>query len=437
MKLQKKIPIEKIFIDGLEDVFIAGWIQQVRNLGGLKFIQLQDRTGLVQIVLPKKKVTPEVFGIDYHEGDIIAVKGTIVENKSAPKGKEILPSEIVVLNKRAQEYPIAIGDKIETNIDKRLDYRFLDLRDRKVAQIFEIESAVAYAIQEYFMKNDFLQFFSPKIVGSATESGASVFEIEYFGKKAFLAQSPQFYKQMMLIAGFERVFEIGPVFRAEKHHTSRHLCEYTSIDFEIAYIDNQKDVMNVLQDVIGYALKKVQKEKTHAFEELGAVIDNQPKEWPILSIPECNKILQSEGKELDLYEDLDAEAETIIGKHVKEKYKSDFVFVDKYPWDVRPFYTMKDDKDPRLTKSFDLLYKGQELTTGGQREHRIDILTQQAVEKDFKIEDVDSYLQFFRNGAPPHGGSGTGIERFVQKILNLQNIREVRLLPRDPTRLHP
>ncbi|MCK5304847.1 MAG: aspartate--tRNA(Asn) ligase [Candidatus Heimdallarchaeota archaeon] len=437
MNLQKKIPVEKIFIDGLEDVFIAGWIQQVRNLGGLKFIQLQDRTGLVQIVLPKKKVTPEVFEIDYQEGDIIAVKGTIVENKSAPKGKEILPSEIVVLNKRDQEYPIAIGDKIETNIDKRLDYRFLDLRDRKVAQIFEIESAVAYAIQEYFMKNDYLQFFSPKIVGSATESGASVFEIEYFGKKAFLAQSPQFYKQMMLIAGFEKVFEIGPVFRAEKHHTSRHLCEYTSIDFEISYIDNQRDVMNVLQGVISYVLKKVQKEKAQAFEELGVSIDNQPKEWPVLSIPECNEILQSESKKLDLYEDLDAEAETIIGKHVKEKYKSDFVFVDQYPWDVRPFYTMKDDKDPRLTKSFDLLYKGQELTTGGQREHRIDILTQQAVEKDFKIEDVDSYLQFFRNGAPPHGGSGTGIERFVQKILDLPNIRETRLHPRDPTRLHP
>jgi aspartyl-tRNA synthetase len=437
MNLQKKIPVEKIFIDGLEDIFIAGWIQQVRNLGGLKFIQLQDRTGLVQIVLPKKKVTPEVFEIDYQEGDIIAVKGTIVENKSAPKGKEILPSEIIVLNKRAQEYPIAIGDKIETNIDKRLDYRYLDLRDRKVAQIFEIESAVAYAIQEYFMKNNYLQFFSPKIVGSATESGASVFEIEYFGKKAFLAQSPQFYKQMMLIAGFERVFEIGPVFRAEKHHTSRHLCEYTSIDFEISYIDNQKDIMNVLQDVIGYALKKVQKDKTQAFEELGVFIDSQPKEWPILSIPECNEILQSEGKELELYEDLDAEAETIIGKYVKEKYKSDFVFVDQYPWDVRPFYTMKDDKDQRLTKSFDLLYKGQELTTGGQREHRIDILTQQAVEKDFKIEDIDSYLQFFRNGAPPHGGSGTGIERFVQKILDLPNIREARLLPRDPTRLHP
>ena len=188
MNLLKKLPIEKVFTNESEEVFVAGWVQQVRNLGGLKFIQLQDRTGLVQIVLPKKKVTPEIFEIDYQEGDIIAVKGAVVENKSAPKGKEILPSEVSVLNKRAQEYPIAIGDKIETNIDKRLDYRFLDLRDRKVAQIFEIESAVAYAIQEYFMKNEFLQFFSPKIVGSATESGANVFEIGYFGKKAFLAQ---------------------------------------------------------------------------------------------------------------------------------------------------------------------------------------------------------------------------------------------------------
>ncbi|MBY9001773.1 MAG: aspartate--tRNA(Asn) ligase [Candidatus Heimdallarchaeota archaeon] len=437
MNLLEKLPIEKVFTDESEEIFIAGWVQQVRNLGGLKFIQLQDRTGLVQIVLPKKKVTPEIFEIEYQEGDILAVRGAVVENQSAPKGKEILPSEISVLNKRVQEYPIAIGDKIETNIDKRLDYRFLDLRDRKIAQIFEIESAVAYTIQEYFMKNNFLQFFSPKIVGSATESGASVFEIGYFGKKAFLAQSPQFYKQMMLMAGFEKVFEIGPVFRAEKHHTSRHLCEYTSIDFEISYINNQKDVMNVLQGAISYTLEKIQKDKALALEELETTIDSQPKEWPILTIPECNEILSSEGKELGLYEDLDAESETIIGRHVKEKYKSDFVFVDQYPWDVRPFYTMKEDNDPKLTKSFDLLFKGQELTTGGQREHRVDVLTQQAVEKDFKIEDVDSYLQFFRNGSCPHGGSGTGIERFIQQLLDLPNVREARLLPRDPSRLHP
>lgn len=437
MNLQNKLPVEKVFDDDRKDVFIAGWVQQVRNLGGLKFVQLQDRTGLVQIVLPKKKVTPEIFDVDYQEGDILAVKGTVIPNDSAPKGKEILPSEVIILNKRAQEYPIAIGDKIETNIDKRLDYRFLDLRDRKVAQIFEIESSVAYSIQEYFQKSGFLQFFSPKIVGSATESGANVFEIGYFGEKAFLAQSPQFYKQMMLMAGFERVFEIGPVFRAEKHHTSRHLCEYTSIDFEISYIDNQKDVMKVLQEAISFTLKKIQKENSKSLEELGVIIDTQPKDWPILTIPECNEILKSENKELGLYDDLDAEAESIIGRHVKDKYNSDFVFVDQYPWDVRPFYTMKDDKDPKLTKSFDLLFKGQELTTGGQREHRIDILTQQAIEKDFKVEEVDSYLQFFRNGAPPHGGSGTGIERFVQKILSLPNIREVRLLPRDPSRLHP
>jgi len=437
MVLTQRISIAKLFTEDLKNVVIAGWVQQVRNLGGLRFIQLQDRSGLVQIVMPKKKVTEDIFNIDFQEGDIIAVTGEIVDNTSAPNGKEVLPSEVTILNKRAQEYPIAISDKIETNPDKRYDYRYLDLRNRNIAQIFEIESIAAYSFQEYFNKNDFLQFFSAKIVGSATESGANVFEIGYFDKKAFLAQSPQFYKQMMLIAGFERVFEIGPVFRAEKHHTSRHLCEYTSIDFEISYIENQSDVMGILEGVITYVLDKIKAEKSEILEERGITIDKQPSKWPIITIPECNEILQSEGKELDLYDDLDAEAENIIGKYAKDKWKSDFVFVDLYPWEVRPFYTMKDEKEPRLTKSFDLLFKGQELTTGGQREHRIDILTKQATEKGFQLEHIDSYLQFFRNGAPPHGGSGTGIERFVQKILNLPNIREARLHPRDPTRLHP
>ena len=437
MNLKQRITINEVFTSERKEILVAGWIQHVRDLGGLRFVQLQDRTGIVQIVLPKKKVSQEIFSLDFQEGDIIAVSGAIIDNESAPKGKEILPSKLEILNKRVQEYPIDITDKIETNPDKRYDYRFLDLRNRKVAQIFEIESCVAYAIEEYFKQNDFLQFFSAKIVGSATESGANVFEIGYFDKKAYLAQSPQFYKQMMLMGGFERVFEIGPVFRAEKHHTVRHLCEYTSIDFEISFIDDQRDVMKVLQDAISFALGKVQKEKAESLEELDAKIDPQPKEWPIITIPESNEILESEGKELDLYDDLDAEAEKIIGKYVKDKWNSDFVFVDLYPWDVRPFYTMKDDDDPRLTKSFDLLYKGQELTTGGQREHRVDVLTEQAKEKGFEITHVDSYLQFFRNGAPPHGGSGTGIERFVQQILNLPNIREARLLPRDPTRLKP
>ncbi|MEE9410402.1 MAG: aspartate--tRNA(Asn) ligase [Candidatus Heimdallarchaeota archaeon] len=437
MTLKERIAINEIFLESLKTVVVAGWIQQVRNLGGLRFVQLQDRSGVAQIVMPKKKVSEKIFNLDLQEGDIILVEGDVIENTNAPNGKEILPSMLEILNKRVQEYPIAISDKIETNPDKRYDFRYLDLRKRNVSQIFEIESAAAYNFQEFFNKNNFLQFFSAKIVGSATESGANVFEIGYFDKKAFLAQSPQFYKQMMLVAGFERVFEIGPVFRAEKHHTSRHLCEYTSIDFEISYIENQIEVMQVLENAVSYVINKLKKEKKDIFEERGVKIDEPPKKWPIITIQECNDILSSEGKELDIYEDLDAEAENIIGKYVKEKWKSDFVFVDQYPWNVRPFYTMKDDNNPKLTKSFDLLYKGQELTTGGQREHRVEILTKQAKEKGFKIEHVDSYLQFFRNGAPPHGGSGTGIERFVQKILDLPNIREARLLPRDPTRLHP
>ncbi|MHA1222045.1 MAG: aspartate--tRNA(Asn) ligase [Candidatus Heimdallarchaeaceae archaeon] len=437
MDLKQRISIKEILTTEIKTAMIAGWIQQVRNLGGLRFIQLQDRTGIVQLVLPKKKIDPTIFNIEFQEGDILAVIGEVIENKNAPNGKEILPEKLEVLNKRVQEYPIAVTDKIETNPDKRYDYRFLDLRNRKVAQIFEIESSVAYALQEFFRKNNFLQFFSPKIVGSATESGANVFEIDYFDKKAYLAQSPQFYKQMMLMAGFEKVFEIGPVFRAEKHHTSRHLCEYTSVDFEISYINDQTDVMKVLQDAITYALVKVKNEKKESLEELDVFIDNQPKDWPVLTIPECHEILEENNKKLDINEDLDAEAESIIGEYVKQKFNSDFVFVDQYPWEVRPFYTMKDENNLRLTKSFDLLFKGQELTTGGQREHRVDVLTKQAKEKGFRIKDVDSYLQFFRNGSPPHGGSGTGIERFVQQLLNLPNIREARLLPRDPNRLHP
>ncbi len=437
MNIHKRQPIKDVYSDNFSEVVIGGWVQQIRNLGGLKFIQLQDRSGIVQIVLPKKKVSPEIFTIDYQEGDILLIKGAVVSNKSAPKGKEVLPSDIVIINKREQEYPIAIGNKIDTNIDKRLDFRYLDLRDRNVSQVFEIESSVAYAFQEYFHNNNFLQFFSSKIVGAATESGANVFEIGYFGRKAFLAQSPQFYKQMMLIAGFERVFEIGPVFRAEKHHTSRHLCEYTSIDFELSYIENQFDVMRILQDAIMHVLKKVKKEKEESLSELNVVIDEQPKQWPILSHKETFAILEREGKELGEYEDLDAESEKIIGKYAKEKLNSDFVFVNEYPWEVRPFYTMKDDSNPLLTKSFDLLYKGQELTTGGQREHRVDILESQAKEKGIRKEEIDGYLQFFRNGVPPHGGSGTGIERFVQQMLNLPNIREARLLPRDPSRVTP
>ncbi len=437
MELRNKIPISTVFSSEISELTIAGWVQQVRNLGGLKFLQLQDRSGLVQLVLPKKKVDPSIFEIDFQEGDILLVKGTVITNQSAPKGKEVLPSFISVLNKRLEEYPIAITDKIDTNVDKRYDFRFLDLRNRSIARIFEIESLIAYAVQEYFKKKGYLQFFSSKIVGSATESGANVFEIGYFNKKAFLAQSPQFYKQMMLMAGFEKVFEIGPVFRAEKHHTTRHLCEYTSIDFEISYIVDQTDIMNVLQGVITHALDVLKHDAAHLLEEMDFILPNQPSTWPILSHKEIHDILSKEGKELGEYEDLDAESERILGLVAKEKWNSDFVFADQYPWQVRPFYTMRDDSNLNLTKSFDLLYKGQELTTGGQREHRVDVLLEQAQEKHFTESSIADYLRFFKHGAPPHGGSGTGIERFVQKLLDLPNIREARLLPRDPSRLTP
>lgn len=437
LDLKNRKSISNVFTTDFSDIVIAGWVQHVRNLGGIRFIRVQDRTGIVQIVMPKKKVPENLFSIELNEGDIVLIKGKIVKNETAPKGREILPTDLKVLNQRYEEYPIAITDKIETNPDKRYDYRYLDLRNRRIAQIFEIESEIAYAFQEYFHKEGFLQFFSSKISGAATEGGANVFEIGYFDKKAYLAQSPQFYKQMMLMGGFEKVFEIGPVFRAEKHHTTRHLCEYTSIDFEIAYIPDQSVVIDILQNAIIHVLDVIKKERQDSLQELEVEIVNQPKEWPVLTITECHEILSKAGKELSINDDLDAEAEKIIGQYAKEKHQSDFVFVDKYPWAVRPFYTMKDEENENLTKSFDLLYKGQELTTGGQREHRVEKLIEQAKEKGASPTDLNYYIQFFKNGAPPHGGSGTGIERFVQQLLDLSNIREARLLPRDPNRIHP
>ncbi len=418
-------------------IFVKGRVCDVRKLGGLKFVVLGDQSGTIQIVMPKKKVTPEVFGIDYMQGDILAISGELVANKTAPGGKEILPKDVTVLSKTTDVYPISLEGETQASLDLRLDWRFLDLRAKTTAAIFEIQSEAAYAFQQFFSDNGFTQFFSSKIVGAATESGASVFEIEYFGQKAFLAQSPQFYKQMMISGGFEKVFEVGPVFRAEKFATVRHLCEYTSVDFEQAYINDETDVMVTLQDAIRYVLKRLKDKKEDAFKALEVELAMPPSKFPVLDMEEAHEILKQNDKVLEKGDDLDPEAEKIIGKWGIEEQDSDFVFVNSYPWQVRPFYTMRRDGSECDTKSFDLLYKGQELTTGGQREHRLDVLTAQAKEKGAEPEELKSYLDFFRYGIPPHGGSGTGIERFVQQLLGMFNIRETRLLPRDPKRISP
>ncbi|MET1101958.1 MAG: aspartate--tRNA(Asn) ligase [Pyrodictiaceae archaeon] len=421
-----------------EKYLVAGWVERIRVHGKIVFIILRDRSGLLQLVV-KKNTAPKAWEIarDLSLESVIAAKGVLVESKAALGGREIQVEEIEVLSE-AEPLPIDIHSPEKTGLAKRLDWRFLDLRNPRVRLIFMVEAEMAHAAREWFREHGFTEIFSPKIVGSATEGGAEVFSVVYFDKPAFLAQSPQLYKQMGVIAGFERVFEIGPVFRAEPHHTTRHLTEYTSIDFEMGFIDSYEDVMSVAESVVKAMIVRVLEKFRDMLEEYyPGILDKIPKDVPRITIREAYKLLEREGLSVEYGEDLSSEHEKALGRIIEKEYGSPLVFVTEYPWSVRPFYTMRKEDEPQWTYSFDLIFRGLEIATGGQREHRYEKLVSQVKEKGLSPENMKWYLDMFRYGAPPHGGTGIGLERVTMQLLGLRNIREARLLPRDPERLTP
>jgi len=421
-----------------KEYVVAGWVDTVRVHGKLVFVVLRDRSGKMQVVAKKnisedawrtaKSLTPE---------SVVAVRGVLVESKAALGGRELQAREIVVYSK-AEPLPIDIHDHAKTVLAKRLDWRFLDLRNPRNQTIFLVEAEMARAAREWFASNGFVEIFTSKIVGAATEGGAEVFSIVYFDKPAFLAQSPQLYKQMGVIAGFERVYEIGPAFRAEPHHTTRHLTEYTSVDLEMGFIDSYEDVMDAVEGVVRAMVEAAVGRYRSRIEEYfpGAVLE-LPKKIPRITIREAYKLLEAAGVKVEWGEDLSSEAERKLGEIVEREYGSPIVFVTEYPWNARPFYTMKKPDEPEWTLSFDLLFRGLEIATGGQREHRYEVLRRQIEEKGLNPKNFEWYLAMFRYGAPPHGGAGIGLERVVMQTLGLSNIREARLLPRDPERLTP
>ena len=421
-----------------EKYVVAGWVDTIRVHGKLVFIVLRDRTGKMQLVVKKnvsetawreaKKLSPE---------SVIGAKGTLVESKAALGGREIIVEELVVYSK-AEPLPIDIKDPSKTALAKRLDWRFLDLRNPRNQLIFLVEAEMARAAREFFHGNGFVEIYTSKIVGAATEGGAEVFSIIYFDRPAFLAQSPQLYKQMGVIAGFEKVFEVGPAFRAEPHHTTRHLTEYTSVDFEMGFIDSYEDVMKVAENaVLSMIRSALEKYKDKVQEYFPNALMEVPRSIPRITIREAYKLLRSAGMSIEEGEDLSSEAERKLGEIVFKEYGSPLVFVTEYPWNVRPFYTMRKSNEPDWTYSFDLLFRGLEIATGGQREHRYEVLVNQLQEKGLNPKNFEWYLAMFRYGAPPHGGAGIGLERVVMQFLGLSNIREARLLPRDPERLVP
>jgi len=435
-KLQRSYASEITPKDAGKTVFLEGWAADTRALGKINFLVLRDISGEIQVTAIKGTASDKIFNLikEIQKESVVSVKGKVVESRQAPGGREIVPEEIIVLNPSEAVLPIDISNYSKTEMPKRLDWRFLDTRRTSISPIFKIRSKIMRNIVDFFDSNKFININTPKITKLGLESGAELFQLMYFGKSAYLAQSPQLYKQMFVVGGFERVYEIGTVFRAEKSNTTRHLTEFTGIDFEMGFIKDENDVMDTVEKMLKYVIENVKKECENELKILKVEL-KIPKKIPRIDIRDARKILAAKGKKLPEDEDLDADAEKIMGDYALEKYGEEFVFITNYPFKKRPFYHMKPDNDKKGTRSFDLLWKGVEVATGAQREHRFNILEKQAKEKGVKLDPI--YAEIFKFGCPPHGGVGFGLDRLTQRMLNLENIREALLLTRDPERLTP
>lgn len=422
---------------GAGEVTLAGWVRNLRAHKGLVFIDLVDISGTMQVVFVSGQGGYELAEKLTLES-VIEITGTLQEKPSKKndpnpvKDYELAANSAQLVSLAAENLPIPVLTKIdnEANLDNRLDWRWLDLRREEHQLIFKVWTKLEEGAREYFQKNNFFQIYTPCLMSTSSETGSEVFAVKYFDRAAFLSQSPQFYKQMAMASGLERVFVVGPVFRAEPSFTTRHVTEFTGWDFEVSYIDSHFDLMDKEEDLLIAGFKKIK-------EDLNLDIEVPAKPFPKMTFAEAKTKLQTAGVKSEKEFDFSTEEERELGSLVKNEFGHDFVFVTDYPIEARPFYHMRHESNPMLTKSFDLLYRGLEITTGSQREHRIDILEKQAVEKGMNLEELKDYLNFFRYGCPVHGGIGMGPGRIVMKLLNLGSIKEACFLPRDVKRLTP
>ena len=416
---------------------VKGWIQDVRALGGIAFVTLRDRFGTIQITLPKKKIDPALFEelTKLPRESVVAVTGEVKASNQTALGLEIIPSAVEVYSKAATPLPLGVVDKVNVEMDTRLNHRFMDLRKPEIRAIFELKAMMVELIEECVRENGFNQVYTPKINAAGAEGGAELFKIQYFDKPAFLAQSPQLYKQILMSTGLDRVFELGPAFRAELSNTNRHVTEFISFDGEMSWIENEEEVMAMIETIVDHVLTGLKERGKKQLEILGKEIKVPARPYPILTYSECLKMVQDAGLPLKEGDDLGTEGEKIIGDRMAEK-GVELYFIAEYPEEAKPFYIMEKDGTP-YSFSFDLDYKGQEISSGGQREHRYDRLVARMEKKGLNPADFEFYLEAFRYGMPPHGGWGIGIERLLVKMLDLGNIREAILFPRDPARLTP
>lgn len=418
-----------------KEIRMNGAVHTIRHMGEVAFVILRKSRGLVQCVYEAGGTNFDIR--DLKEESAVEVMGVVKAEERAPQGFEIRLKEIRVLSQPAEPLPLAVSKwKLNTSLETKLSLRPISLRNVRERAKFKIQEGIVRGFRDYLLSQGFTEIRTPKIVARGAEGGSNVFKLEYFNKKAELGQSPQFYKQTM-VGVYDRVFEAAPVFRAEKHNTTRHLNEYTSLDFEMGYIDSFRDVMDMETGMLQYVMRLLEQEYKKELDMLGVTLPEVGR-IPAVRFDQAKELVSRKyDRKIRNPYDLEPEEELLIGRYFKEEYGSDFVFVTHYPSKKRPFYAMDDPEDPKFTLSFDLMFRGLEVTTGGQRIHDYREITDKMEKRGMDPEDIASYLMIFKYGMPPHGGLGIGLERLTMRLLDEQNVREASLFPRDVTRLEP
>ena len=420
-----------------EAVAVSGWAHEIRDLGGITFVILRDRKGKIQLTF-KEDEDEELFENAQNIGkeDVIWAKGIVQANDQAPGDRELHPEELKIIGEAESPLPMDISSEVESEMSTRLDNRFMDLRRPEKHAIFSLRSHLLDAMENWFDENEYINIQTPNIAKMGAEGGAELFPVVYYGEEAFLSQSPQLYKQMLMAAGFDKVYETGTAFRAEEFATSRHLSEISMFDVELAFIDSQEDVMDVLEDSLRHTLEEVEKKAASELETLGVDLEVPEDDFPRISFEKAREILKEEYDHVPEDEgDLDTKGEKLLGEHFEEQGHPAF-FVIGYPGE-KFYYMEARDGDKYGSRRFDLIYKGLELASGGQREHDMDRLMNAIEEEGIDPEDISFYLESFKFGMPPHGGYGLGIDRLVKQVADLDNVKEAILFPRTPERLTP
>lgn len=424
--------VRDVFKSEEETLKVCGWVHKINSLGQVNFVILKDKTGVMQLVCTKEQA--DALRVEMS----VEAIGKREANPKALGGIELQVEEIKVLGEAKYDtLPFDINKrKINAKLETQLDHRTIALKKPSVRAIFKIQEEIETAFKAYLKSQEFSQIHTPKIIDSATEGGSEMFTVDYYGRRSFLAQSPQFYKQMMVGAGFERVFEVGAAYRAEQSNTWRHLSEYISLDIEMGFINNEEDIMDLEEKLLNYVFDHL-RETCAAELAMYKIVLPENFKIPRVPLAKAQEILEEKFGKKSPVGNIDAEGEKIFSKYIKDEYGSDFVFLTDYPVSKRPMYTMPHEEKEGVTRSFDLIYKGLEITTGGQRIHDYDMLIENIKSFGLEPENFEFYTENFKYGMPPHGGLAIGLERLTMKVLDLENIREASLIPRDMKRIRP